>query len=146
MGAITFNPETFRSSYPAFACGKDFPNSTLQSYWGMATAFINKCRFWCVPPDQQDYALNQMTAHIAQIAANAASGQITGILTGATIDKVSVTLQPPPEASQFQWWLNQTPYGQALLAFYQTQTVGGFYAGGSLDLSAFRRPARVWPV
>lgn len=142
MAVITFQEPAFRKAYPQFTCGKEYPTVVLQASFTAATAYITNNTFGCVSASQQTLALNLMTAHLALLAANAADGQVTGVVTDATIDKVSVGLQPPPERSQWQWWLNQTPYGQQLLALFQVQTVGGFYVGGSLDLAAFRRPAR----
>lgn len=142
MAVITFQEPAFRKAYPQFTCGKEYPTVALQASFTAATTYITNNTFGCVRQDQQTLALNLMTAHLALLASTAANGQVTGIVTDATVDKVSVGLQPPPEKSQWQWWLNQTPYGQQLLALFQVMTVGGFYVGGSLDLAAFRRPAR----
>ncbi|OWK47571.1 hypothetical protein FRUB_01270 [Fimbriiglobus ruber] len=40
-------------------------------------------------------------------------------MTGATIDKISVTLEPPPAPNAWQYWLQSSPYGQQLLALLQ---------------------------
>ncbi len=141
---VVFDPQTFRTTYTEFECGKEFPTASLKLWFSMASAYVPTNPVCCVTDAQLALAANLMTAHLAKLMSNAASGQITGVITEASIDKVSVGLQPPPEKSQYQWWLNQTPYGQALLALFQKETVGGFYAGGSLDLMAFRRPARIW--
>ena len=77
--------------------------------------------------DRLTLALNFMTAHLVYLNQIANSGQNTALMQGATIDKVSVQLTPPPEAGQWQWWLNQSPYGQSLLALLQVASVGGFY-------------------
>lgn len=142
MAVISFNEPVFRKTYPQFTCGKEYPTVALGAYFTAATAYITNNTFGCVSLNQQTLALNLMTAHLALLANNVANGQVGGVVTDATIDKVSVGLQPPPEKSQWQWWLNQTPYGQQLLALFQVETVGGFYVGASLDLAAFRRPAR----
>lgn len=131
MPAIPFDQNAFRAAYPAFA---QTDANTLQIYWNNATIYISDfaCN-WNVPTQTQ--YLNLMTAHLAAISCIIASGQTPGMVVGATIDKISVTLNPPPEKTQWQWWLNLTPYGQQLLALMQVKTATGFYVGGS--------PARV---
>lgn len=141
---ISFNVTDFRAGYPEFDNCATYPTALLTSYWTVATNFISKCPMGCVTVSQQTLGLYLMTAHIAKLMTNAATGQSSGIVTSATVEDVTVAIQPPPETTQYQWWLNQTPYGQMLLALFQVETVGGFYAGGSLDLAAFRRPARIW--
>ncbi len=127
---IQYNDATFRALFPAFASTGTYPSVTLSLYWGVATNYISaypQCDWEGFNLSQQTLALNQMTAHITQLNTLAATGQQAGFVESATVGQVSVTIQPPPEASQFQWWLNQTPYGQQYLALAQTLVVGGFY-------------------
>lgn len=140
----SFNPQAFRTAYPEFTCGKEYPDQQLQAWWNLALVYVPNNPYGVIAQNNQFPALQMMTAHLAKLMTNAGEGELTGIVTDASIDKVAVGLQPPPEKSQYQWWLNQTPYGQALLALFQVQTVGGIYSGGSLDLQAFRRPGRVY--
>jgi len=73
------------------------------------------------------------------LSAKANSGDVAGVVTAATIDKISVTLMPPPGLNQWQWWLNQTPYGQQLLALLQIAAAGGrFYSAGKPVVGVFR--------
>lgn len=136
MAVIQFDFDAFVLAFPAFV---NVPPPQLQIYWDMATAFISDRPQWCLKLSTQIYYIQLMTAHIAQLAANIAAGDTPGIVTGAAIDKISVTLQPPPETNQWQYWLNLTPYGQMLLALLQVGAVGGFYAGGFPERLAFRR-------
>jgi hypothetical protein len=78
-------------------------------------------------PSQQTLALNLMTAHLVFLSDQVAAGETGGVVTGATIDKVSVTLEPPPSSNNWQYWLNQSPYGKQLLALLQVASVGGMY-------------------
>jgi hypothetical protein len=55
----------------------------------------------------------------------------------ANIDKVNVSLTPPPLKNQWQWWLSISPWGQQLWALLQVNSVGGHYIGGSPVLSGF---------
>jgi hypothetical protein len=129
---IQFNVTLFRTQFAQFASDVLYPDATLQTYWDMATNYVtNKAPQGlglCLP--QQTLALNLMTAHLAALMTLIASGQSSGVVQGATIDKVSVQLQPPPVVDQWQWWLNQTPYGQQLIALLSVVGVGGFYFGG----------------
>lgn len=126
---IQYNDTAFRSLFIAFANQETFPQASLSLCWGVATNYISQYPQYCEGTNlaQQTLMLNQMTAHIAQLNSLAGSGQQGGITTAATVGAVSVTLQPPPEVNQWQWWLNQTPYGQQLLALLEVLTVGGYY-------------------
>lgn len=137
MAAIEFDLNAFRAAFPAFA---PLPSSTVSLYWDFATDFISDQIPQCgVATKIQTRFINLMTAHLLAINAQVAAGDTPGITIGATIDKVSVTIQPPPERNQWQYWLNQTPYGQQLLALLQVQSAGGFYVGGSPVTAGFRR-------
>lgn len=141
MATIFFNDQNFRALFPPYSSTSAFPSSVLQLYWDTATAYIND-RLNCsggLKPAQQTLALNLMTAHLTYLTQLSNSGQAGGITTAATVDKVSVTLQPPPEVNQWQWWLNQSPYGQELLALLQIAAVGGLYIGGFPTAYSLRR-------
>lgn len=127
---IQYNDATFRALFPAFASTVKYPLATLSLYWGVATSYISKwpqCDFDGFTIEQQTLALNDMTAHLLQLNTMAATGRQAGIVTAAGVGAVNVSLQPPPEVNQWQWWLNQTPYGQMLLALLEVVTVGGLY-------------------
>lgn len=126
---IQYNDATFRALFPAFTSTITYPLAVTSLYWGVATSYISK---WpqcgeALSYDQTILALNQMTAHILQLNTLAATGQQGGIVTAAGVGAVNVAIQPPPEVNQWQWWLNQTPYGSMLLALLEAATVGGFY-------------------
>lgn len=135
MTAIAFNAALFRAMFtPAFDDATKYPDALLQVYWDNATAYISDELGGCccngLSVAQQTLALNDMTAHLATLQTMISAGQTPGIEVSATIDKVSVSMKPPPAASQWQWWLNLTPYGAALLALLQVAAAGGFYFSG----------------
>jgi Protein of unknown function (DUF4054) len=136
MGSINYNDTAFRALFPAFANPTTYPTSAIQIYWNTATAYVSNSTGGCftggMTPAQQTLALNQMTAHLVYLNGLVASGNTPGVVVGATIDKVSVTLEPPPVPNQWQFWLNQSPYGQQLLALLQVVSVGGFYASSAV--------------
>jgi hypothetical protein len=134
----TFDIAAFRISYPAFANVTDYPNVTLQMYFDTATCFIANKNYGYLAGDCRYLALTLMTAHLAAIATAVNSGDMTGIVQSATIDKVTLTLVPPPTKNQLQWWLNLTTYGQQLYTLLQIKAVGGFFIGGGCVRGAFR--------
>lgn len=142
MPTINFNDANFRAQFPAFANQNDYTPQFLQIWWNNATSYIsnqNQCGWYSMTLAQQTLALNYMTAHLVELNKLAGCGEDGGIVTSATVDKVSVSLQPPPDVNQWQWWLNQTPYGKQLLALLQLAVVGGRMINPRPVLSAFRR-------
>jgi hypothetical protein len=66
-------------------------------------------------------------------------------VSGASVDKVSVTLTPPPVKSQWQWWMSLTPRGAQLLALLKSKAAGGLYVGGlPAERAAFRKAGGVF--
>lgn len=140
MVDVVFDPCAFRTAFPAVA-PQSVSNITLQRYFDTASIYL--CKRYntnCFLNNPRlVLALNLLTAHIAGIAQQISSGSQAGIVTSATIDKVSVTLEPPESASPFAYWLNQTPYGQELLALLSMVSAGGAYYGARPELGAMRR-------
>ena len=143
MATIQFNSANFRALFSAFANTTQYPDTLLQLLWNNATSYITNqtsCGWYSgLNLNQQTLALNYMTAHLLALSAQITAGDTPGIVTAATIDKISVTLQPPPETNQWQYWLNQTPYGQQLLSLLQIAAAGGRFYGGAPVFTAFRR-------
>lgn len=136
---ITFNVTEFRASFPAFASEAAFPTPTLQGYWDSATCYISDVNYGRLKGSCRAQALNLMTAHLAALSVLIANGQTPALVQGSTVDKISVTLTPPPFKNQWQWWLALTPYGAQLFALLQVKSVGGMYIGGLPETSAFRK-------
>jgi hypothetical protein len=148
MGVINYNDTAFRALFPAYANTVTFQAAQVQAFWDTATAYVSNRSGGCytggLTPAQQTLALNQMTAHLLYLNAQIAAGTTPGVMTGATIDKISVTLEPPPAPNQWQYWLNQSPYGQQLLALLQVASVGGFYVTSSVPGQAGFRFGNGW--
>jgi hypothetical protein len=141
---LTFNYSNFILEFPAFNNAVAFPEATLAIYWNTGTYFVSDVSYGWLQGAQRQYALDLMCAHLVALSVIVAAGQIPGVVTQATIDKISVSLQEPPKPNQWQWWLNQTPYGQQLLALLAASIVGGMYIGGLPELSGFRRVGGVF--
>lgn len=140
----TFDVEEFRTQFPAFSNETTFPDSTLQGYWDAATCYINPNDFCWLQGDCLQLALNLMTAHLTALSVLIGQGQNPGFVEEAMIDKISVTLHPPPVKNQWGWWLSGTPYGAQLWALLQVKSAGGFYIGGLPETAAFRKVAGIY--
>lgn len=147
MTTIALDIPLFRAQFsPVFDNVTTFPDALITLFWGNATAYVSDqtggCYIGGMNVAQKTLALNYMTAHLltirGMIGSNSGAPRSTGLKQASTIDKVSVTLTPPPLKNQWQWWLSLTPYGQELLALLQVTTVGGFYLGGTPVYPAFR--------
>lgn len=134
--SIQFDLAKFRLLYPQFSAVSD---EVIEMQWDMATCYISACNYGWMHGKCRQQALNLLTAHLVQQNLYAQDGELTGQLNSATIDKVSVTLNAPPNPNQWQFYLGQTPYGQQLMALLSSFAVGGFSVGDVPELTAFRR-------
>jgi hypothetical protein len=143
MTDIAFDPAAFRKLFPIFADVICQPDAVLQGWFNVACLYISNQDSACfvVNGDTRAYALDLMTAHVGYLFKAAANGDPTGIVTQATIDKVTVAVKAPPiqEGSMLQFWLAQSPFGQQLLALLSMKAAGGLYIGGSPERYGFRR-------
>lgn len=134
---LTFDYALFIVQFPIYSNPSVYPEALLQTYWDIAIDYVSDVgNYGSLQGMKRQYALNLMVAHITYLNGLIAAGQVPGLMQNATIDKVTVGLTPPPVKNQFQWWLSLTPYGQALLALLQLNSVGGFYVGGSGTIAA----------
>ena len=140
MGAHTYNYALFRAQFPAFASTLLYPEIVLATYFDIATCYVDANDTCRLSGDCLQYALNLLTAHLVALnAAAPATGGTPGIVSSATIDKVSVAFQIPTTTSPFLLWLNKTGFGQQLAALLRVKAVGGFYVGGAPERSSIRR-------
>ncbi len=135
---ITLDIASFRSAFPAFSSDATYPDATITLYWNMGTCYISDNDYGRLNGNCRELALQMMAAHLISLNNIISDGSTPGQLTASTIDKVSVTLQPPPNKNQWSWWLNNTPYGAQLEALLATASVGGFYVGGRPERRGFR--------
>lgn len=139
--AIEFDVAVFRARYSQFSDSTAYSSTVLSGYWDVASCFVSTEDYGYLRGDCRATAIMLMTAHIAQLSTMAASGDTAGVMNSATVDKVSISLTPPPVASQLAWWMNLTPYGSQLAAMLNMLAVGGMFVGGSRTRSAFRGPS-----
>jgi len=147
MSTITLDPAAFRALFPQFADATKWPDAALSIQFGAATGYVSADTYGDMPVAARTNALYLMTAHLLAlgviIAQNNYSGQV-GVVQGAVVDHVQITLTPPPVKSQWQWWLNTTPYGAQLLGLLDAQAAGGFLVGGLPERAAFRKVAGIF--
>lgn len=124
---FTFDYATFIVSYPAFSNATAFPEATLQGYWDVAINYISDTNLGYLNGNARLLAINLFTAHLAALSVIIAGGMSPLLVQGAGVDKVNVSLTPPPLKNRFQWWLSTTPYGMQLLPLLSITSVGGFY-------------------
>lgn len=118
---MVFDPAKFRAMFPAFASDVTYPNATLNAWATMAQCSISEsCQ---LEGDCFELAVYLLTAHIGTLLTRAAAGMASGVLTSATIDKVTVGFAPPPFRSGWAYWLAQTPYGVQLQGMLSVQAV-----------------------
>lgn len=147
MTTLTFDIPAFRLAYPEFADPTTYPDALLQQFWDTATCYLSPdvCPPWT--DTSLRLALNLFTAHLTQLSTNLKNGKLQNgtIVQGATVDKVTISLVPPPlNDSQFQWWLSTTAYGAQLLSLLSTLSVGGFYFNGFPNQAAFKGDFWYW--
>lgn len=140
MTAIAFDYAKFGEMFPEFST---LSEQYVQFRWDIAICYVSDENYGCLSGTCRENVLLYVTAHIIQIenATRGESGAEAGVITSASIDKISVTVQAPPNAdkSAFAYWLNKTPYGQNALALLKSASVGGLYIGGLPERSAFRK-------
>jgi hypothetical protein len=141
MAEHTFDSVAFRAQFPAFTSTTKYPDEQLSGYFTMATMYIYPKDWGGICGAQLQLALNLLTAHLTMLNQLILAGNTAGgLVTGATIDKVTVSLQQPANKDAWADWLNLTPYGKQLLALLRILSRGGGIVGGSPEGLAFRGP------
>ena len=139
MATIVFVPADFRAMFPAYADETKYPDEMLTTFWEFAKCYFDDEVCGCFSEECWKRILYTMVAHLLYMADAAQQGN-SGLVQSATIDKVSVTQAAPPYGqSQYRYWMNQSPWGQQLLALLSTCAVGGMYIGGAPETRALRK-------
>jgi hypothetical protein len=147
MSTHTFDAAAFRAQFPAFADVTKYPDALLASYFEMAACYINPNDGCVLSGNCLQLALNLLTAHLAAVYAPDANGQTNtggGIVTSATIDRVSVQNSLPKSETAWQSFLARTVYGVQLRALLSVKAVGGWLIGGSIERQGIRKAGGVF--
>ena len=145
MATIDFSAQAFRDQFPGQFPDPPYTDTVLQFNWDTAICYISDDDYGCLQGDCRQRAINLMVAHLialnSNVDANTGLVQQGGFVDSASIDKITVSVKAFESQSQFQWWLQQTPYGTQLYALLYVKSVGGMFIGGSNELGSFRRSA-----
>ena len=149
---MAYDDASFRAQMPEFSDTTKYPAATLGAMWALGTSYIDAptCPLSCLSAQAYPVAANYMAAHLWVLSnQQSSSGNAPGTNQGgfevsASIDKISVSMLPPPADNMWKWWLTQTPYGQALAALLRISGVGGTSVGGLPERAAFRKVGGVF--
>lgn len=136
---IALNIATFRSMFPAYSNVTTYPDALVTMNWEFATEYISAEDYGVLAGNSRARALYLMTAHLFNLSDIIAGGQVPSMVSGSAIDRINVSLTPPPVTNQLHYWLSLTGYGAQLLALLRMRMTGGFYIGGSAERSNFRK-------
>jgi hypothetical protein len=138
---LTLTLSDFRAAFSMFKNELTYPDGVIEMFFGNATNYISDLNVGVLNNASRQLALYQMTAHLLILnnMLNENDGAPVGLTQDAQVDKVRVSLTPPPHRSQFGTWLNLTGPGAALWALLAQKAVGGFYAAGNPERLGFRR-------
>lgn len=137
---IALDINSFRDTFDAFGSEAQYSTAKITLQWDIATCYVSDIDYGRLNGKCRERAIQMMTAHLLTLSEMIENGDTPGQVTASTIDKVSVTLQPPPHGDdQWSWWLNLTPYGAQLEALLASTSVGGFYVGGRPERRGFRK-------
>lgn len=148
---MEYDDASFRAMFPEFSDTIKYPAVMIEQYFDLATIFISSDGSPCTGLSGKTLraALNYMTAHLMvlslqQSAAGSATSNQGGFETSASIGEISVSKLAPPAKDAWQYWLYQTPYGQALMALLGALAAGGLSVGGLPEREAFRKVGGVF--
>lgn len=144
MSAPSFSYASFIAAFPTFNNVALYSQAALANWWTMGTAYINIEQRADWQPAQVQLAADLMCAHLAASFALINADTPAGVITSASQGSVSVSMQPPPTASAFGYWLATTPYGTQLRALLGVVAGVGLYVGGSLERASFRKAGGRW--
>lgn len=133
MTQIQISLNDFISQFPEFA-----NNERAQGMLTRATCYISLDNYGYLTEDCRVLAVYLFAAHLLTLQDNVSNGNTSGgIEQSATIDKVSVTMAIPTSHDAFEYWLNQTAYGQELLALLASKIATPLYVNGSFNRVLF---------
>lgn len=141
MATHTLDLAAFRAAFPAYSNATTFPDAQLLAYFQNATMYVSANDSLCggLNGAMLDWVLQLMTAHITASFVLISQGKTNIVITGSTVSKVSISLEPPPTRDAWGWWLATTPYGLQISALLDVQAAGGWSVGGLPERGGFRK-------
>lgn len=130
MAKITVTADDFINDFPEFT---SMNVATINSYITQAQCYISTDDYGILKADARQLAIELMTAHLLTLwkrISEDGQSQAT-FVASANIGSVNVSLAPPNNHNQYEFWLNLTIYGTRLWALLSSVTPCGFYVAGS---------------
>ncbi len=133
MTTIITSKEDFLKNFPEFSNCQE-----IELYLIRAKCYVSEKDYGNLSAEERKLAIYLLTAHLLTLKKKIEKGQINpGFTSSANIDKVRVSMVPPPSLGAFEFWLNQTPYGGELLALLYAKTPTPLLLGGSFIRTLF---------
>lgn len=131
MSEIVLTVDDFRAAFPKFTAVK-YTDNVIQGFITQSYCYVSSTNCGSLRGDCRKLAIELMVAHLLTLNDRIASGTSqSGQLASSTIGDVSISLLAPPNKTQWDYWINQTPYGQRLYALLMSKAPAGMYLGGS---------------
>lgn len=129
-GEIVISVEEFKEYFPAF---KDYSDSSIEMSINESACYISNKYSGNVSLECRGFMIELMTAHLLALSENSngdvTGGAVAGQVVSAKIEQVTVSVALPKNSNPFQYFLNQTIYGQRLLALIQSKITPIYYGG-----------------
>lgn len=136
MSDVIVTPEMLRTRIPAFADTSKYTDETLSGILDTATCYVSTKNCGPLRAYCREQAICLMAAHLLTLRERTAQGGNAGVggaVASASVGNVSVSMVTPPNQDQYQYWMNQTPYGAELMRLLAIYANGGLYVGGSFE-------------
>lgn len=144
MATLEFDVDDFRAQFPGRFPDPPNTDAFIEIFWDAAVCYVSPDTFGALSADCRRDVLNFVTAHLITLSDAAVAGSQPGFVVSGSIDKISVTLQAPPNNSAFQFFLNQTPDGIQAYTLLYIRGTGGTYFGAFNELGSIRRAGGVF--
>lgn len=136
MSEVTVTVAEWRSAFPEFSSTTAYPDAYMQRFLTNATMYISTKNFR-LRPEVRVLAIEYMASHLLTLAATNGAGNANSnadtagsVITSASVDSVSVSLQAVIANNAFEQWIQSTPYGKAYWALLTANNpTGVFYVG-----------------
>ena len=131
---IIITVEQFRTDYPEFTQVL-YPDATVNSKISLAYCYISNLKGQEIDDACRTQAIELMVAHLLTIGGSTANGGdgSSGLTISTKIGEIAVTLAQPVLKSQWQYWINSTPYGQQYYALLMSHIPTPRYRGGTME-------------
>ena len=131
---VNVNIQDFYSQFPQFRENLIY-QMICPICLSRATIYIPTKNKGVLCNEKRVLAIYLLTAHLSQLSYQATTGDSasSGKVAGATVDGVSISYAAVPNETQWDYWLNLTPYGAELLWLLDSLTATPKYYGGSFE-------------